>query len=281
MDETSQERSRSVETSDAEHRPQAGIRRSVRIQSAMSREDIASLVRTDSEPLTSRIEPLKDENKVLKDENKGLKDENKGLKRKVRGLEDQITIFKEECGEREARFQEVQHEALTRSKNDGFDALPDDVVKDELKNIFARGRHWAKNYAIPVSSMSEDVKKGIRVMLRGPENKESASLDGYQAACDGRINTRHVLTAMVARELAYHLFHRPFFYFQNNKQRSRQSTEKQLLSVQKMGTDSTLSSCLLDTANDRSRRRKDAASMASHDGTHAWRSEAQCHGTGR
>jgi len=59
---------------------------------------------------------------------------------------------------------------------------------------------WIKKYyADPLLAKSGEVKEAIRVMLGPKGGKKSASANGLQAACDGRISTRHLWTALLTR----------------------------------------------------------------------------------
>ena len=182
---------------------------------------------------------LKNAKKQLTEKVSELRKENKEYKARIEALEKDIELLHNDRGEREARFQEAQEDALTLLKRDAIDTLPDNKVQDELKIIFARCRQWAKKHAGTLPVDREGIKEPIRVMLLGPNDRKSASVKGLHAAWDGAINIRHVITAMLTRHLFFNLFHRPFFYLQNCKQGGRQkSTEKQLLYVQEMGTNS-------------------------------------------
>jgi hypothetical protein len=76
-------------------------------------------------------------------------------------------------------------------------------------------------------------------MLGQNPHKRSASLMGWHAACDGRLSMRHLLTAMLARNLACRFFNSPFFYLEDSKHGGGQiNMEKSLLAVQQLGTES-------------------------------------------
>lgn len=185
------------------------------------------------------IDILKNDKKRLTERVSELRKENKEYKARIEALGNDIELLRNDRGEREARFQEAQEDALALLKRDAIDALPDNEVQDELKIILARCKQWAKKHAGTLPVDREGVKEPIRVMLLGPNDRKSASVKSLHAAWDGVINIRHVITAVLTRHLFFNLFHRPFFYLQNCKQGGRQkSTEKQLLHVQKMGTNS-------------------------------------------
>ncbi|ERF72260.1 hypothetical protein EPUS_02147 [Endocarpon pusillum Z07020] len=182
---------------------------------------------------------LKKAKKRLTEQARELRNENKEYKATIEALEEDIELLQNDRGEREARFQEAQEDALKLLKRDAIDALPDDRVQEELKIIFDRCRRWTKKHAGTLPVDREGIKESIRVMLHGKNDRKSASTEGLHAALDGVINIRHVITAMLTRHLIFNFFHRPFFYLQNCKQGGLQkSTEKQLLHVQKMGTNS-------------------------------------------
>lgn len=223
---------------------------------------------------SENMQNLREDKKHLNKKVRELKDDKIELRGEIKALEREMKLLKEEREEREARFQEAQEDALTLLKRDAIDALPDNQVRDEFKIIFTRCKQWTKKWAGSFPAQPEDIKEAIRVMLRPNENK-SASVNALHAACDGTVNVRHILTAMLARHLALGLFQRPFFYLQNCKQGGRQkSTEKQLISVQEMGARSEFSfAFVLCKANDKSRWRKNAASMACHDSSHDWHAD--------
>jgi hypothetical protein len=170
-----------------------------------------------------------------------LRNDKEELREEIRDLKYEIQALKEEREEREARFQEAQEDALALLERDAIDALPDDEVQNEIKQIFTRSRQWTKKWAVSNPVVLNNVQGSTQGMLNGPSGEKSASRNGMRAVLSGILSPRHILTALVTRHLAINLFQRPFFYLHNFNQGGHQkSREKQLLSVQEMGIGSSL-----------------------------------------
>jgi seryl-tRNA synthetase len=174
-----------------------------------------------------------------------LRDDKEELKDEVRELKDEVQALKQEREEREARFQEAQEDALKLLERDAINALPDNVVRNEFKQIFAGSRQWTKKWAVSDTNVVafNDIKRMIRIMLTGHLDKKSVSTKGMQAAYSGTLNQRRILTTLVTRHLACSLFQRPFFYLRNLNRSSashHKSIENALQQVQDLGIASLL-----------------------------------------
>ena len=182
------------------------------------------------------IKKLLQRKKTLNKKVRLLSKENKDFKRVLEESEEQTRTLKGEREEREARFQEVQTEALDLLKKNAIDAMPDDEVVDEFKSIFAICRRFAKKHARPLPADQRRVNETIRESLCPDGDNSSVSVKGLQAVCEGRLSTRHVLTASLAGVLAHQLFARPFFYLRSRKHQGYQmDMERLLLAVEDMG----------------------------------------------
>ncbi len=200
---------------------------------------------TQSEPVSGGstiVKTLKTDKKRLLRKIRGHKEDIRGLKAENEDLEQQIEDLKEERGEREARFQEAQEDALALLRKDAnSDSLPDDKIQIEFKSIFAMCRRMGKKYA-ELNAESWKVKKEIEFMLTGPNgNQNIASAYGLDAVFDGRISARQVLTATLCHHVAGQVFADPFFYLRDYQPWGHRTDLRELLlTVQELGADSKM-----------------------------------------
>jgi len=88
------------------------------------------------------IKKLRNDKKRSNEQVRKLRNNKVDLGKEIAELRNEIQALKKEREEREARFQEAQKDALKLLKRDAIDALPDDEVRNEFKQVFAGSRQW-------------------------------------------------------------------------------------------------------------------------------------------